>query len=772
MYLALSAVFIGLMTFCCISFTKNKNFLSKNLIQLQCWAIFTIILYDLSTLKFGNNDAISLNIAYIINSVYYAGIHVLVVFMLEFVFALTESNCTQKSKKCWVLFEKIWTVFFTADVTSLLLNPIFKHEFILKEFDSICWPAEYKWPFFIHLFLCYVICALSFVLLIKRSLGTNKFYRSKYLSILFLFIAIIVINVIFLKAKSKLDFSILLYSVFSIIASYFTLYSTPKKIQTAMLQQISENLGIGIFCFNIERQCIYSNKMANDFFTSRTMRSKEIQSLLALRKNKIHRQVQIIKNGRTHTLAEDFDYLKDAQGRHFGYILKFTDITDEEKAKTQAQYLSSHDKLTGLLNREHFYIQAERILKTDPDTKRCILCTNIKNFKLINDLYGSQNGDNLLKAFTDAIKEINGPSSLLGRITGDRFAILVKKSEFKAADYSVKIEELQSFNPDINYKLTVFIGVYEISDPFEKVSSMYDKAFLASQSLKENYSSTVAYYDTKFMSSLIKRKEVLDSFKTALDEEQFKLFLQPQVSCHTEKVLGAEALVRWEHPKKGLLNPTSFINILEQNGTIYQLDQFIWEKACQTLQKWQEQNIDLYIAVNVSANDFYYLDIYREFVDLVKKYKIQPQKLKIEITETVFIMDDTYTRSDSYTNKRILKKLQNFGFNIEMDDFGSGYSSLHVLKYMEPDVLKIDMAFLGQTENTERSKKILLAIVKMAKQLGIKIVVEGVEDLSQADFLREFGCDCFQGFLYSKPLYIDDFEKQFVHPLVDGGEKC
>lgn len=300
---------------------------------------------------------------------------------------------------------------------------------------------------------------------------------------------------------------------------------------------------------------------------------------------------------------------------------------------------------------------------------------------------------------------------------------------------------------------------------------MYDKAFLASKTLKENYSSKIAYYDQKFMSSLIKKKEVLDSFKTAIDEEQFKLFLQPQVCCHSERILGAEALVRWEHPKKGLLNPTSFINILEQNGKIYKLDQFIWEKACQTLKKWQEQNIDLYIAVNVSANDFYYLDIYREFTDLVKKYKIQPQKLKIEITETVFIMDNTYSRSDSYANKRNLKKLQNFGFNIEMDDFGSGYSSLHVLKYMEPDVLKIDMAFLGQTEHIERSKKILLSIVKMAKQLGIKIVVEGVEELSQAAFLREFGCDCFQGFLYSKPLCLEDFENRFVAPLIYGGEK-
>ncbi len=771
MYLALSTVFIGIMTVCCLFFTKNKNFLSKPLIRLQGWAIVAIILYDLSTLKFTSNDLVSLNIAYVINSIYYASIHVLVIFMLEFVFALTEADCPEKNKKFWKIFEKAWTVFLTADVTSLLLNPIFKHEFVLNNFDEIYWPAQYNWPFYIHLALCYVLCALSFAFLIRKSLVSNKFYRPKYLSILVLFIAILAINVVFLKSKTKLDFSILLYSIFSILSAYFTFYSTPKKIQSTMLQQISENLGIGIFCFNLERQCIYSNKMANDFFTSRTMRSKEIQSLIAMRSDKIQRQIQVEKNGKTHIIAEEFDYLRDTQKRHFGYILKFTDITDEEKTKAEAQYLSSHDKLTGLLNREHFYLQAKKILQTEPDTKRCILCTDIKNFKLINDLYGSQTGDNLLKAFTDAIKEINSKTALLGRINGDRFAILVKKSEFKAADYYAKIEELQSFNPDINYKLTVFIGVYEISDPYEKVSSMYDKAYLASQTLRQNYSSTVAYYDTKFMSSLIKKREVLDSFKTAIDEEQFKLFLQPQVCCHTEQVLGAEALVRWEHPKKGLLNPTSFIEILEQNGKIYQLDQFIWEKACQTLKKWQEQNIGFYIAVNVSANDFYYLDIYREFTDLVKKYKIQPQKLKIEITETVFIMDNTYARSNSYANKRILQKLQQYGFNIEMDDFGSGYSSFHVLKYMEPDVLKIDMAFISQTEHLERSKKILLSIVKMAKQLGIKIIVEGVESLSQAKFLKDFGCDCFQGFLYSKPMCVEDFEKRFVIPIINGGEK-
>ena len=203
--------------------------------------------------------------------------------------------------------------------------------------------------------------------------------------------------------------------------------------------------------------------------------------------------------------------------------------------------------------------------------------------------------------------------------------------------------------------------------------------------------------------------------------------------------------------------------MLEDNGQIYRLDQFIWEQAAQTIQRWQAQKIDLSIAVNVSANDFYHLDLFKHFTALVKKYGIPPQKLKLEITETVLIHDLTL-------HKQTLTKLQDFGFIIEMDDFGSGYSSLMVLKNIDVDILKIDMAFLSKTEHEERSKKILQYVIKMAQKLGIKIIVEGVETLEQAKFLKKLHCDFFQGYLYSKPVSMEEFERKFLQQFQKTGQ--
>ena len=760
MYLTLSAVFLLLMGACCIFFKRKKTFISAPLIRLQSWVIVCTILYNLSILR------TDIHVAYFLNSLYYSSIHVLVVLMLDFTLTLAELKSSDTDLKLMHIFKRVWLVFLTADITSLLLNTIFRHSFRLAPLfvnhdEFLCWTPTFYQPFNVHLTLCYVLTVLIFFILIRKIFQTNKFYRGKYISILTFFVTAIAINFLFVVAKTRLDFSVLLYSCFSVIATYFTIFSTPKKVQNAMLRQVSENLNIGIFCFNHERHCIFSNKLATRFFPSKLMAEEELKALLLFRKSEVERQIQVQKNDGEHTLIENFCYLKDSQERVFGYLLKFTDITDDLKTEKEDTFRSTHDALTGLLNREAFYSLADQTLKNDTKSKWCLLCTNIKNFKLINDLFGSLFGDNLLKHFARTIIQTAGPDSLTGRIGSDRFAILLKKENFDEKSYLKKLEELQTFTQEVNYKLLVFTGVYEIPNPYESITSIYDKALLASQTLNENYSTTIAYYGEELLSMLDRKKKILEQFKASLESGQFKLYLQPQVSCRTEEVTGAEALVRWDNTEKGILNPSQFISVLENSGNIYLLDRYIWTKACETLQKWQKQGIDLYIAVNVSAKDFYYLDLYHEFSSLVRKYDIPPEKLKIEITETVFM-------HDLHAHRSVLKKLQDYGFKIEMDDFGSGYSSLYVLKNLDVDVLKIDMAFLGKTEHKDRSKKILRSIIKMAKQMGVKIVVEGIEDNTQVSFFRELECDIFQGFLYSKPVTLKEFEKRFIH-RTDGG---
>ena len=213
--------------------------------------------------------------------------------------------------------------------------------------------------------------------------------------------------------------------------------------------------------------------------------------------------------------------------------------------------------------------------------------------------------------------------------------------------------------------------------------------------------------------------------------------------------------VEWQHPDKGLLAPGVFIDVLEKTGFVYRLDRYMWDKAVKQLAEWKKRGInDYHISVNISTKDFYLIDVYETFVGLVEKYDIDPKLLKLEITETALM-------SDFNKNMVIIKRLQKYGFDIEIDDFGSGYSSLNMLKDISADVLKIDMGFLRASENEVKGQDILESIIGLANKLGMRVITEGVEKKTQVDMLYDMGCKMFQGYYFSKPIPVDEFEKKY-----------
>ena len=233
------------------------------------------------------------------------------------------------------------------------------------------------------------------------------------------------------------------------------------------------------------------------------------------------------------------------------------------------------------------------------------------------------------------------------------------------------------------------------------------------------------------------------------------MYLQPQVSTEG-KILGGEALVRWQHPVKGMIAPIAFIPVFEKNGLISDVDKYMWESACKQLRKGKDEGKDdLYISVNIAPRDFYLLNIYQVFTELVNKYDIAPQNLKLEITETAVVID-------LQRQMELIERLRRIGFVVEMDDFGSGYSSLNMLKDIHVDVLKIDMAFLRKAEDEERSKKILQMIISLSGQLGMPVITEGVETAEQVEILTGMGGDMFQGYYYAKPMEVEKFEELYL----------
>jgi EAL domain-containing protein (putative c-di-GMP-specific phosphodiesterase class I) len=268
----------------------------------------------------------------------------------------------------------------------------------------------------------------------------------------------------------------------------------------------------------------------------------------------------------------------------------------------------------------------------------------------------------------------------------------------------------------------------------------------------DDYQRIVGIYDEKLRQKRLWEQKISAQLPAALSERQIFPYLQPQYNSENE-LTGAEVLVRWQHPEEGFLAPYRFIPILEKNGMIVRVDAFIWEEACRILSAWRGTPKErLHLSVNISPKDFYFIDIYETFTGLVEKYGLAPGSLHLEITETVVM-------NDAAENIRTINRLREYGFIVEMDDFGSGYSSLNLLRDMPVDVLKIDMAFLGRTTHPKKAELILNNVIELAHRLNMISIAEGIELKNQLDMLKQMGCNVFQGYYFAKPMPLGDFEK-------------
>ena len=283
------------------------------------------------------------------------------------------------------------------------------------------------------------------------------------------------------------------------------------------------------------------------------------------------------------------------------------------------------------------------------------------------------------------------------------------------------------------------------------VSVMFDRAHLALSAITGNYKEHIACYDKDMRKKVVWDQQITAGLSEAISKHQIMPYLQP-ITNRSGKVIGAEALARWIHPQNGFMSPAVFIPILEKNGLIVEVDRHIWRCACEILSSWKKQGNDMFISINISPKNFYYIDVVSEIKALVEEYDIEPKKLRIEITETVMM-------NDAQEKFKLLDELRNDGFIVEMDDFGSGYSSLNLLKDMPVDVLKIDMKFLSSSDNDEKARTIIRNIIQLSEDLHITSLTEGVETVEQYSELSQIGCKLFQGYYFAKPLPRKEFEE-------------
>ncbi|EGB93586.1 putative sensory box/GGDEF domain/EAL domain protein [Clostridium sp. D5] len=413
--------------------------------------------------------------------------------------------------------------------------------------------------------------------------------------------------------------------------------------------------------------------------------------------------------------------------------------------------LIQYDRLTGLYSKEFFYQMVKDILLRNPDREYDIICSDIENFKLINDVFGVPTGDRLLCAVGDMYRQRAEGRGICGRLNSDRFACLIER----CGDYTDEmfIEASEQVNEEANIKnIAMKWGVYTIVDSSISVEQMCDRALLAACSIKGQYGKYFAEYDDMLRNMMLKKQAITDCMESALDQKQFQVYYQPKYRISDEKMAGAEALVRWKHPEWGMQSPAEFIPLFEENGFITKLDQFVWDKVCSDMKEWDAKGFpQIAVSVNVSRADIYNADLAGILKETVKKYGLPAARLHLEITESA------YTENPKQIIDMV-SLLRDIGFVIEMDDFGSGYSSLNMLNEMPIDILKLDMKFIRSETAKPNSQGILQFIIDLARWMHLDVVAEGVETAEQLERLRQIGCDYVQGYYFARPMPCEEFK--------------
>lgn len=423
------------------------------------------------------------------------------------------------------------------------------------------------------------------------------------------------------------------------------------------------------------------------------------------------------------------------------------------RQRQELHYQVHYDAISGLLNKDTFFLQAKKLLDDHAAQEFHLLRMDIDRFKLINQLYSVTEGDRVLKYIGDILRDLLTATELASRLGSDIFAIILQRSQTQTIAFISELEKRVN-RYEISFHFILSVGVLHISSYHdEPINILCDRAALAQSTIKGNYIRRYAFYE-KYMSDALNHEHyIIARMGKALAEQQFVIYLQPKWNMLTQKIIGAEALVRWIHPQDGLIPPNEFIPLFERNGFIQDLDEYVWDCTCSTLRDWLDRGLpSVPISVNVSRVHIYDPAFPEKIIALTKKYQLSPDMLELEITESA------YTECPQ-TLYNIMDELQNAGFHFSMDDFGSGYSSLSVLKDIPVDIVKIDMNFLQSARRgAQVGRNILQSAIRLVQNLDLPVIVEGVETQEQISFLLQNGCVYAQGYFYARPMPVADFE--------------
>ncbi|MBR1554249.1 MAG: EAL domain-containing protein [Oscillospiraceae bacterium] len=759
-YLLVSAVlmFIGLL----YTFIKPKKFsFEPPLRMLFLFGGLAVAMHGFAMMTE------SVSAAYALFGGYYAAIDLMMLGMVSF--GRKYTNIRQYNKKSQIALTVLADIDFLMMIVNCFRHVVFDCELVQDRGQQWFYYVGDKHPlYWYHVGFIYLTGFILLVDLIRKTIVVPRIYKSKYAVILVQCCLFAIVHTAYLYTdilhlRMRIDYSLMWIVIIAYAIVYFSIFYVPSGLTSKLLNATVSNMQNGIVCLDVENHCIHANEAARVYCEDRIEKqvSYWYENQLAIDETEKHWKVSQKLAGETLYYEIEYKKMFDRDKKSIGSFFIIHDCTEETKRLEAEKYRATHDSLTGIYNKETFYEKTRTMIRENPETEYCIVCTDVKNFKIVNDVFGVETGDKLLIRIANSIRFMSKNGWIYGRLTGDRFAVCLPREEFSEKQFLQETSRMAKMSENYMFKIQIHVGVYMIEDRTLRISVMCDRANLAIKTIKGSYESTVVYYKENLREDFLNEQRIISEFEMAIRSKQFQPYIQPQVFSQNGRCEGGEVLVRWIHPQTGMIPPYKFIPIFEQTGLIGKLDAYMWEMACQKLQEWQRRGLtNQYLSVNISQKDFYLMDVYETVTSLVEKYQIPPKSLHLEITETA-VMDNPGEQLP------LISKLREYGFMIEIDDFGSGYSSLNTLKDLSADVLKIDMGFLRKTEHQERSKIILKMIISLAKSLSMEVITEGVETQEQVDFLKEYGCDIFQGYHFAKPMPVQDFEEKHLNKTVE-----
>ncbi|MBR3056595.1 MAG: EAL domain-containing protein [Clostridiales bacterium] len=419
---------------------------------------------------------------------------------------------------------------------------------------------------------------------------------------------------------------------------------------------------------------------------------------------------------------------------------------------------TERDELTGLFTSEYFYRYVDQFDKFHPASDMDAVCVDVNHFHILSERFGMSKVSEILRSVADSLRNVFSSSNcVLCRMTADTFLVYCHHRD----DYSNIIEKISSGCVGMSTTIKLRAGVYASCDKKLDIHSRFIRAKIAADKIRNNYSTFVSTFDEALLKEELFSEQLVDEFPKALEEKQFKVFFQPKYDIRGDKPVlsSAEALVRWFHPTLGMISPGAFIPLFEGNGLIAQLDEYVWRRSAEKITEWKERfGRPVPVSVNLSRAEMYDPELVNTFEKIVKDTSISPKDLYLEITESA------YVRDSSQIVDRV-SQLREHGFFIEMDDFGSGYSSLNMISELPIDALKLDMKFIRNAFEKQNDTRMISIVIDIAEYLGVPVIAEGVETEEQYLALKKLGCAIIQGYYFSKPLPAEEFEKKLQESI-------